>query len=138
MRLPTRFLPVMLAGALLALGLLLVGSLTDYLLILGLLGLDTRLGVYLVTFTLAALAVGVAWTRRGRRPRIKQPREPLSRRECEVLNLVSAGLGNREIASRLCVSEHTVKTHLKKLFRKLAVENRTAAVARARELNLLD
>jgi ATP/maltotriose-dependent transcriptional regulator MalT len=44
--------------------------------------------------------------------------------------------GSREIGQRLYVSLNTVKTHLRALYRKLGVENRTAAVTRARELGL--
>ena len=63
--------------------------------------------------------------------------EPLSERELEVLHLVAAGLSNREIADRLIVSVRTVKKHVQNIHEKLGVHSRTAAVARARELNLL-
>jgi LuxR family maltose regulon positive regulatory protein len=63
--------------------------------------------------------------------------EPLSERELEVLALIAAGESNREIAGRLFVSTSTVKTHVNNLFRKLSARNRTQAVARAREMNLL-
>jgi LuxR family maltose regulon positive regulatory protein len=63
--------------------------------------------------------------------------EPLSERELEVLHLVAAGLSNREIADRLVVSVRTVKKHVQNILGKLGVTNRTAAVARGRELNLL-
>jgi LuxR family maltose regulon positive regulatory protein len=67
----------------------------------------------------------------------KQLVEPLSERELEVLALIAAGESNREIAGRLFVSTSTVKTHVNNLFRKLSARNRTQAVARAREMNLL-
>ncbi|GHP00436.1 hypothetical protein KSF_104830 [Reticulibacter mediterranei] len=63
--------------------------------------------------------------------------DPLSPREQEVLQLVALGLSNQEIADRLVISLHTVKLHVKHLLAKLAVINRTQAVARARELHLL-
>jgi DNA-binding NarL/FixJ family response regulator len=53
----------------------------------------------------------------------------LSRREHEVLDLVSAGLTNAEIATRLCVAETTVKRHLASVFVKLGVHSRMEAVA---------
>ena len=63
--------------------------------------------------------------------------EPLSDREMEVLRLIAEGLSNREIAERLIVGLGTVKTHINNLYRKLDVNSRTQALARARELSLL-
>lgn len=63
--------------------------------------------------------------------------EPLSERELEVLRLIARGLSNREISARLCVVLSTVKGHNQRLFGKLQAQNRTEAVARARELGLL-
>lgn len=53
----------------------------------------------------------------------------LTQRESEVLALLVAGLSNRAIAQRLVVGEETVKSHLRALYRKLEVSDRTAAVA---------
>lgn len=63
--------------------------------------------------------------------------EALSPREQEVLALLSQGLSNQQIAERLIISLNTAKRHVKHLLAKLAVTNRTQAVARARELHLL-
>ena len=63
--------------------------------------------------------------------------EPLSAREQEVLQLLAAGLTNREIAEQLVISAETVKKHVGNLCDKLGVSNRTQAVTRARELDLL-
>src|SRR5690606_17886377 len=63
--------------------------------------------------------------------------EAPTKREIELLNLVPAGLGNREISAALFISEQTVKWHLRNLFVKLGVHNRTAALARAHRLKLL-
>ncbi len=51
----------------------------------------------------------------------------LSRREQEILALVSVGETNDEIAEKLFISRHTVKTHLYKIFRKINVSNRLHA-----------
>jgi len=63
--------------------------------------------------------------------------EPLTPREREVLHLLSLGKTNREIAEALFVARGTVKAHTAAIYRKLDVRNRTAAVARARQLGLL-
>jgi LuxR family maltose regulon positive regulatory protein len=64
--------------------------------------------------------------------------EPLSPREIEVLRLVATGATNPQIAQRLFITVDTVKKHLSNIFGKLGVKNRTQAVARARELGLLE
>jgi DNA-binding NarL/FixJ family response regulator len=62
----------------------------------------------------------------------------LSDREREVLELMSSGATNREIADSLHLSPHTIKEHTSALFRKLDVRNRTEAVQRAQRVGLLD
>ena len=62
---------------------------------------------------------------------------PLSKRELELLRLISAGHTNKEIASELFITIGTVKRHTVNIFNKLDVNNRTKAVAKARELGLL-
>jgi len=64
--------------------------------------------------------------------------ESFSTRELEVLQLVSDGLSNREIAEKLYLSIETIKWYNKQMFMKLGVKNRTQAVNKASELNLLD
>jgi two-component system, NarL family, response regulator YdfI len=54
--------------------------------------------------------------------------EALTPRETEVLGLLAEGLGNKEIASRLGVSEHTVKFHVASIMGKLGAASRTEAV----------
>lgn len=56
--------------------------------------------------------------------------EPLTARESEILALLAEGGGNKEIASRLHISEHTVKFHVSSILAKLGASTRTDAVAR--------
>ncbi|MCR6488551.1 response regulator transcription factor [Amycolatopsis sp. OK19-0408] len=64
-------------------------------------------------------------------------RSPLTTRELEVLRLVAAGATNRAAASRLVISEASVKTHLRQAYAKLGVSDRAAAVAEALRRGLL-
>jgi len=64
--------------------------------------------------------------------------EPLTPREQEVLELLAAGLTNREIGEALVISPETVKKHTSNIYGKLGASNRTEAVARARKLDLPD
>lgn len=70
-------------------------------------------------------------------PRLKPTLEPITGRELEVLRLLAAGASNKQIAQELVLVTGTVKGHLLNIYRKLDVHNRTQAVVRARELNLL-
>ncbi len=63
--------------------------------------------------------------------------EPLTKRELEVLRLVAQGASNRAIAESLVVTTGTIKTHVSRIMGKLGARNRTEAVARARELDML-
>jgi ATP/maltotriose-dependent transcriptional regulator MalT len=62
---------------------------------------------------------------------------PLSQRELEVLRLIALGNSNLQIADRLFISLHTVKTHARRIHSKLGVERRTQAVAKAKTLGLM-
>ena len=57
------------------------------------------------------------------------PGQQVSPREAEVLDLLAAGLGNKQIAARLGISEHTVKFHVTSIFNKLGASSRAEAVA---------
>jgi LuxR family transcriptional regulator, maltose regulon positive regulatory protein len=62
---------------------------------------------------------------------------PLSARELEVLALLAVGVSNRAIAEELVITLDTVKRHVTHIHDKLGATNRTRAVTRARELELL-
>lgn len=62
---------------------------------------------------------------------------PLSTREIEVLGLIAQGSSNQQIAERLFISLHTVKTHARRIHSKLGVERRTQAVAMGKKLGLI-
>lgn len=66
------------------------------------------------------------------------PELGLSQREMEVLELMSQGFTNQQIADKLFLSIHTIKTHGSNLFVKLDVKNRTQALIKARELEILE
>lgn len=116
--------------------------------------LDIYLGIIAVVFLLVGIIVGV----KGRGKSEKQegqeekgelgvplapalpeipPELDLSKRELEVLSHLMQGRTNQEIAEALFLSPNTVKTHLSNIYRKLDVERRTQAIARARELQIV-
>ncbi|MEV0371101.1 response regulator transcription factor [Streptomyces sp. NPDC050636] len=69
--------------------------------------------------------------------RMRSPRPTLTDRERDILGQLARGLGNREIARALFISEATVKTHLGRIYDKLGVDTRAGAVAVAKEQRLL-
>jgi two-component system, NarL family, response regulator DevR len=66
-----------------------------------------------------------------------EPSSPLSHTQLEILRLIAAGFSNREIASRVHLSENTIKSHVQEIFRKLDVGNRVQAALKASEQGLL-
>jgi DNA-binding NarL/FixJ family response regulator len=69
--------------------------------------------------------------------RVDKPQQALSAREIEIVQALSTGASNKELARSLFISEATVKTHLVHIYQKLGVENRTAAITVARERRLI-
>ncbi|WP_406369229.1 response regulator transcription factor [Streptomyces sp. NBC_00647] len=68
---------------------------------------------------------------------LRSPRPTLTGRERDILTQLAQGLGNREIAKALFISEATVKTHLGRIYAKLGVDTRAGAVSVAKEQRLL-
>ncbi|MER5810458.1 response regulator transcription factor [Streptomyces sp. NPDC002033] len=69
--------------------------------------------------------------------RMRGTRPTLTDRELDILGQLARGLGNRDIARALFISEATVKTHLGRIYDKLGVDTRAGAVAVAKEQRLL-
>ena len=69
---------------------------------------------------------------------VEQPIDPLTERELDVLAEIAAGYTNEQIADRLFISRGTVKRHTANIYLKLGAHHRTEAVARGRQLGLLD
>ncbi len=98
----------------------------------------------LIAAGFAALGGWAGWrlTKRQTQDRFEKNKAALkslgvSPREYETLELLAAGLSNKEIARELGVSPNTVKTHLARLYEKLGAARRTEAVGKARELSLI-
>ena len=65
------------------------------------------------------------------KPEPAEPHAQLSDSQCKILRLIAEGFSNREIASKVHLSENTVKSHIQEIFRKLQVRNRVEAALRA-------
>ena len=102
--------------------------------------------LYIVLLAIGFIGLG-AWA--GHRLTATQPRKSFSRneaavrslgltsRECEILDLLASGESNKEIARRLGISPHTVKTHVARVYEKLGVQRRVVAIEKARLLALI-
>ena len=109
--------------------------------------LEFYIGLVAVLFTALGIWAGLRLTR----PKVKiidtslpfeldqntLNRLGISKREYEVLELISRGLSNQEIADDLFVSTSTVKTHVSNLLAKLDATRRTQAISRAKELQII-
>lgn len=107
--------------------------------------LELYIGVIAVMFTGLGIWAGLRLTR----PKIIEVSGPFARddaalkrtgisaREYEVLELISAGLSNQDIADRLFVSTSTVKTHVSNILAKLDASRRTEAIAKAKEMRII-
>jgi DNA-binding NarL/FixJ family response regulator len=90
------------------------------------------LGPQVQAALLAAAAPGAAASPSGREPAAAAPPpDGLTQREAEILGLIARGLTNPEIAARLFLSHHTVKTHIGRIFAKTGSRDRAAAIGYA-------
>jgi two-component system, NarL family, response regulator LiaR len=110
------------------------------------LSLEFYLSVVAVVFTAVGIWAGLKLTRPKTKVVVQKEftfnedefnRLGISKRELEVLQLMSQGLSNQEIAEKLFVSLNTIKTHSSNLFLKLDAKRRTQAIQKAKELNLI-
>ena len=103
----------------------------------GLSVLDARVQAALVAAaTSAASAVSAAPSGAGEVPGQPAPPDGLTQREAEILALIAQGLTNPEIAARLFLSNHTVKTHISRIFAKTGSRDRVAAIGYAHRHNI--
>jgi DNA-binding CsgD family transcriptional regulator len=98
---------------------------------------DLELHAARATFERLGAAPDAARVTRLLDARASAAESQLTTRECEVLRLVATGRTNREIASVLVISEHTVGRHLQNIFTKLGVSSRAAATAYAYEHDIV-
>lgn len=107
---------------------------------------EIYLSVVAILFTALGLAIGRKLIPRSQStingnqltdPEKLRGKYAITQREWEVLQLVNAGFSNKQIADELHLSIHTVKSHLSRIFEKLAVSRRTEALHRAREIGLI-
>lgn len=110
---------------------------------------STSLDLYLGSVALVFLILGGMVAFRLRRPPAPAQEKPskqfttvnaagFSRREADVLLFLCHGYPNSEIAQQLGITENTVKTHLKNIYSKLGVTNRTQAAAEVKMLNIVE
>jgi NarL family two-component system response regulator LiaR len=110
------------------------------------LSIEFYMGLLAVLFTAVGIWAGLRLTRKKivtvpvsnfRFDPSRLEKLGISKREHEVLELISQGLSNQEIADKLFVSVNTIKTHLANLFMKLEVKRRTQAVQKGKEMMLI-
>ncbi len=111
--------------------------------------------IWIATFSIIFLFIGIFLSKKLQREKVVEkevfvPKDEflldekklaqlnISKREYEVLQLISKGMSNQQIAESLFVSENTIKKHISSLFLKLDVARRTEAIRKARELHLVN
>lgn len=101
-------------------------------------------GLVAAVFASVGIWLGLRLTRRRDKAPVNFVRDQskieslgITPRELEILELIAAGLSNKEIAGRVYVSENTVKTHSSRVFDKLGARRRTQAVQMGKDLRLI-
>ena len=131
-----------LVFALLIFALLLLFQFSKYAIMFGNLNFEIAISVIAVVF----FFIGVYINKKSLQKKTQVSTEidlkkiealDISKREYEVLQSISAGLSNKEIAEKLFVSESTVKTHVSSLLLKLNAKRRTQALQIAKDLHII-
>ena len=118
--------------------LMIVMEITHYRVTVRDIGIELYGTIIGLVFLGLGLWLGAKWFKKKSTPdRYDQQRLGLSNRELEVLELMSQGYSNQEIADKIFVSLNTVKTHISKVYQKMGVQRRTQAVQKAREMALI-
>ena len=118
--------------------------------------LDHGMEIWIAVFSILFFIIGIFLSRKMFRKEIIKEKEVivevpasneidpkqlaklgLSKREYEILQLITEGLSNQQIAGKLFISENTIKKHISNLFLKLDVERRTEAVKKAKALRVI-
>jgi len=128
--------------ALLIVAIILLFQISKYSIILGKTSIETAIAIIAVIFFI----VGIYINKKSLHPSkeistqidIKKIKDlEISKREYEVLQQISLGHSNKEIAEKLFISESTIKTHVSSLLIKLNSKRRTQAIKKAKELHIL-
>ena len=134
---------IVLYGLLLA-GLAYLLSLIKFKFLIRELSVEFYVGMVALVFTALGVWMGSRLMRKNREPggqfvmnESARAHLGITSREIEVLALMSAGHSNEEIADRLFLSLHTVKSHVSHILSKLDVSRRTQAIEKARSLRLI-
>lgn len=102
--------------------------------------------IVIATIAIVFFFIGIYLNKKSLHKKKIQPKEidykkieslELSKREYQILEEIALGLSNKEIASKLFLSESTIKTHVSNLLLKLNAKRRTQAVQIAKEINIL-
>ncbi|MFQ5628755.1 MAG: response regulator transcription factor [bacterium] len=134
---------VLLYGTLLAI-LIIFLRILEYRFFVRELAVEIYVGLVAILFTSLGIWVGLKIINRQQQEAISTDAEidfeklkshGITDRELDVLRLMAGGYSNREIADKLYVSLHTVKTHCSNLYGKLDVKRRTQAIQKAREMS---
>lgn len=94
-------------------------------------------GLIGVLFLIFGIWLGTSTFRKKNVDKYDGKKLGLSKRELEVLVLLSQGLSNQEVADKLFVSLNTAKTHISSIYTKLNVKRRTQAIQKARDMALI-